>query len=105
MTLQKLRSDIEGEPQPYWSTMGGIGVRLKMFGQQIEYSTFNKSVVITASSIGRFNFMMIGPEDERTCEWCNEHLGRVYRMGQFMPDLPKHPNCRHFWDIEYLGEY
>jgi len=43
-------------------------------------------------------------DDELTCEWCGEHIGRVYRMGQFMPDLPKHVNCWHFWDLEYVGE-
>jgi len=84
--------------------MGGIGVRLEMLGHQIEYGTFNMSVKIMATSVGIFNFKMIGPDDELTCEWCGEHMGRVYRMGQFMPDLPKHPNCRHFWDLEYLGE-
>ena len=47
---------------------------------------------------------MIGPDDERTCDWCGEHIGRVYRMGRFMPDLPKHIGCRHFWDIAYVGE-
>ena len=88
----------------YWSTMGGIGVRLEMLGHQIEYSTFSRAIIITASSIGRFDFKMIGPDDERTCNWCGEHIGRVYRMGRFMPDLPKHIGCRHFWDIAYVGE-
>ncbi|MCJ7574332.1 hypothetical protein MUO93_08745 [Candidatus Bathyarchaeota archaeon] len=88
----------------YWSTMGGIGVRLGMLGHQIEWGTFNGAVRITASSIGVFNFKMIGPDDERTCEWCGEHIGRVYRTGHFMPDLPKHVNCRHFWDLEYVGK-
>jgi len=48
--------------------MGGIGVRLEMFGHRIEWRTF-KSIVITASRIWVFNFKMIGPDDERTCEW------------------------------------
>ena len=95
----------EGAGLPdYWSTMGGVGIRLGMFAHQIEYGLFNKAVKITTSSIGIFDFLMIGPDDERTCQWCGEHIGRVYRQGQFMPDLPKHPNCRHFWDIKYVGE-
>ncbi|MCJ7573447.1 hypothetical protein MUO93_04185 [Candidatus Bathyarchaeota archaeon] len=60
--------------------------------------------MITASRIGVFNFKMIGPDDERICDWCAEHLNRIYGMGIFMPDLPKHPYCRHFWDIAYVGE-
>jgi hypothetical protein len=89
--------------------MGGIGIRLEMLGHQIEYGTFNNAVKITSSAIGVFNFKMIGEtgltaKGNPMCEWCGEHIGRVYRLGQFMPDLPKHPNCRHFWDIEYLGE-
>jgi len=88
----------------YWSTMGGIDMRLEMLGHQIEWGTFNNAAKITASSIGVFNFMMIGPDDEKTCQWCSEHIGRVYRLGQFMPNLPKHVYCRHYWDLEYLGE-
>jgi len=90
----------------YWSTMGGIGVRLEMFGEQLEWGTFNNAVKITASSIGVFNFMIVGPgpSDPKTCDWCAEHWGQVYRQGQFMPQLPKHPWCRHWFDIEYLGE-
>ena len=88
----------------YWSTMGGIGVRLGMLGHQVEWRTFNGAVKIMTSSIGVFAYMMVGPDDERTCEWCGEHIGREYRQGQFMPELPKHPNCRHYWDIKYLGE-
>ena len=84
--------------------MGGIGVRLEAFGHQLQWRTFNNSVKIITSSIGVFDFMMVGPVDERTCLWCGEHNGHVYRMGQFMPDLPKHPNCRHYWDIKYIGE-
>ena len=89
----------------YWSSMGGIGVRLEMFGHQLQWGVFNRAVLITASRVGVFNYRMIGPDDERTCEWCGEHLGRVYRQGRFMPRLPKHPYCRHFWDIEYVGEH
>lgn len=89
----------------YWSEMGGIFVRLEMFGEQLQYKTYNQAVVITASTVGIFNLKMVGPLDERTCDWCAEHVGRVYRSNQgFMPILPKHPNCRHWWDIEYLGE-
>ena len=98
-TGEKLES--EGE---YWVSQGGIGVRLEMLGYQIEWSTFNRAVIITGSRIGAFHFKMIGPMDEKTCIWCGEHLGRVYRMGRFMPDLPKHVNCRHFWDIAYQGQ-
>lgn len=88
----------------YWTTMGGIGMRLEMLGHQIEYGTFNNAVIITSSTIGVFNFKMIGPRGPHTCEWCDQHIGRVYRQGQFMPDLPKHPNCVHFWDLAYQGE-
>ena len=59
------------EPHPaseeYWTSQGGIGVRLEMLGHQIEWSTFNKSVIITGSRIGAFHFKMIGPMDEKTC--------------------------------------
>jgi hypothetical protein len=72
-----------------------------MLGHQIEYGAFNKAIQITASSVGIFTFEIIGPDDEKTCNWCAEMLGRVYRRGQFMPQLPKHPWCRHWFDIVF----
>ena len=88
----------------YWSTMGGVAMRLEMLGNQIEYGTFNGAVKIVASSIGVFDFMMVGEITPTSCEWCEQHVGRIYRLGQFMPNLPKHPHCAHWWDIRYVGE-
>ncbi len=87
--------------------MGGIGIRLGMLGHQVQWKTFNQAVKIIASSIGEFRYKIIGyPTDigPNTCEWCEEHVGREYKQNWFMPNLPKHPNCRHYWDIMFVGE-
>jgi len=101
----KQLSDVGGEPQDYWSTMGGIGVRLEMFGHQLEWGTFNDSVRITASAVGIFDMKIIGAIIATSCAWCRENLGKVYRSNRgFLPKLPHHPNCGHWWDIAYVGE-
>jgi len=76
-----------------------------MFGHQLEWGTFNNAVRITASSIGIFDMIIVGEITPTSCDWCNEHVGRVYRSNRgFMPQLPKHPHCSHYWDISYVGE-
>jgi hypothetical protein len=111
--LPQQRSDAEpptgaGLPD-YWSTMGGIYIRLEQFGHQIHWGTFNNAIKVITSSIGVFDFEMVESPAEHAlhksrCAWCEEHLGRIYRSGMFMPNLPKHPLCCHYWDIKYVGE-
>ncbi len=31
------------------------------------------------------------------------HVGQTYHRGQFMPYLPKHPHCEHYYQISRVG--
>ncbi len=70
-----------------------------MLADAVEYRTFNRAVQVTGSALGIRKFRVAGMIDAKTCGWCAEHNDQVYVFGQFMPDLPKHPNCRHYWDV------
>ena len=104
MPQLKHLSDI-GEPD-YWNTMEGIGSRIEMFGHELEYGTFNNSIRISASAVGIFDMMIVGPTSGgNICEWCAEFVGRTYRSNRgFIPRVPHHPNCRHNWELFYVGE-
>ena len=101
------RSDVGGEPQDYWSTMGGIGVRIEMFGEQLEWGTWNNSVRIVASSVGVFDMKMIGEtgltaKGNPMCDWCGEHIGRVYRSNRgFFQSHTKH--FQHLFSYESVA--
>ena len=45
------------------------------------------------------DFVISGDLKATSCEWCIGHVGVIYHRGQFMPSLPKHPGCTHFYDI------
>jgi hypothetical protein len=85
--------------EAYWSSWEGITTRLEMLGDDITSGTYNDAIQVEASSLGIRAFRMAGPYGARTCDWCAEHLDQVYRLGQFMPRLPKHPHCPHNWDL------
>ena len=104
MMQLKPSSDLAEQPD-YWKTMEGISTRLEYFKEQLESGTWNNAVRITASAVGVFDMEIIGPVDSRTCEWCAENTGKVYRSNRgFLPQLPKHIGCRHWWELTYLGE-
>jgi len=80
-----------------------------MFAESLVWGEFNNAIItISTSQLRVMEFQVMGPMDERTCEICAEHVGNVYRLGEFMIDLPAHPNCRHWWDIPTqptIGEF
>jgi hypothetical protein len=83
----------------YWGTPQGLRLRLEYLSEDLEWGVFNNAVQIEASSLGIMDFVMSGGLIPTSCTWCEEHVDRVYRRGQFMPRLPKHPNCLHYWDV------
>jgi hypothetical protein len=83
----------------YWSSEDGILIRLEMLGEAVVYGTYNHAVQISANAFGITHLQIAGPAGGPICDWCEEYLDRLYRVGQFMPELPHHPRCRHFWDV------
>jgi hypothetical protein len=88
----------------YWLTAEGIDDRIEMLGSNITWRTFNGAIHVIGKNLGIKEFAIVGPIDEKTCEWCGNHVNRTYLVGQFMPMLPHHPNCRHIYDPVELVE-
>lgn len=74
-----------------------------MLADQVIFGSFNNALKVSATSIGITDFQFAGPDDEKICDYCSLYLGHVYRRGMFMPELPAHPYCRHFWDLATVG--
>ena len=90
--------------EDYWSSQDGIYERLNMLGETVVWDYFNGAVKVSANAFDIRQLQITGPLDERICEYCEglydeNGEGKVYMVWQFMPYLPAHPGCRHFWDV------
>ena len=87
----------------FWETENGIMERIELLADQVQLGTYNKSVKVFATSVGATEFTIAGGLKPSSCEWCQMHVGQVYHRGQFMPELPKHPNCPHHYEVGRAG--
>lgn len=87
----------------FWGTEEGLLKRIDLLSDQIQLGSFNNAVKVYATAVGVTDFRVSGTIQRNSCEWCIEHVGRVYHLGMFTPNLPRHPNCPHFFDIERVG--
>ncbi len=71
-----------------------------MLADDVQLSTFNDAVKVFGMTIGVTAFKISGTLKLTSCQWCINHVGNVYHRGQFMPDLPRHPGCNHYYDIQ-----
>lgn len=85
--------------EDFWVSSDGWLLRILMLNHLVQWLTFNDAVLTEAEKVGYKKFIIAGPLDERCCDWCAEHVDQIYTASQFMPDLPKHINCRHWWDV------
>jgi hypothetical protein len=90
--------------EAYWQSPDGILDRFSMLAEDVQLSTFNGAVKIYGTALGVTDFVISGDLKATSCEWCIGHVGMVYHRGQFMPDLPRHIKCPHFYDIFRIGE-
>jgi hypothetical protein len=93
--LQKLR---EFEEENYWKTQAGIQARLDMLGEDFVYGMQNNALQLLASE-NEAAVEWVGYIDNVTCNVCDAQIGRVYRVGQFIPELPAHIHCRCSWRL------
>lgn len=89
----------DGVAENYWQTPEGVLERFSMLADDVQLATFNGAVKILATAYGATDFRISGSLKLTSCQWCINHVGVVYRRGQFMPDLPRHPGCTHYYDI------
>ena len=88
----------------YWQSADGVLDRFSMLAEDVQLATFNGAVKIVATSFGVTDFIIRGDLRPSSCEWCINHIGAIYHRGWFMPVLPRHPGCPHFYDILRIGE-
>lgn len=85
--------------EDYWKSDQGLAARIEMLAEQVIWKTFNGAMKAYAGESGIKQFEWVTQIDVRTCNYCDAQSGRRYRIGQFMPEIPAHPDCRCHWDI------
>jgi len=89
----------------FWESIEGVIMRLALLADNIIWGDFNEAIIqISTSQLRALDFQVMGPLDEITCPICAPQVGTVQRLGEFMIELPAHPNCRHWWDIYQPGQ-
>ena len=87
----------------YWLSPAGIEERLVMLADTVKWSTFNNALKVYGTAVGVTDWKIAGGLKPGSCEWCKDHVGRIYHRGQFLPILPKHLGCPHFLDPLRIG--
>ena len=83
----------------YWRTRDGMSRRAHMIGEGFTFKIINNSLIAFGSQNGVVGFEWVGNLDERTCIICDSGIGRRFRLGQFLPSIPAHANCRCEWNL------
>jgi len=79
----------------FWLSEQGIEVRLQDLAEAVTWETVNNATRLTGSEAGAKVFEWITEIGPETCNYCDSQSGRRYRIGQFIPQIPAHPNCLH----------
>jgi hypothetical protein len=87
----------------YWQSEEGILDRIGLLADDVRLGTFNNATKIYATAVGVTDFTVSGEITGTSCAWCIMHVGQTYHRGLFMPQLPKHPNCVHYYDLGRVG--
>ena len=90
----------------FWISDVGLRVRMGDLSRLVVTRTFNRALQMHAKEAGVKNFKyttanITGEASAASpvCVICLGFEGNTYRAGQFMPYLPRHPNCRCTYDI------
>ena len=87
----------------FWNSLEGLTERIGLLADQVQLGTYNSAVKVYATAVGATDFTISGSLTKSSCGWCAMHVGQTYHRGQFMPDLPKHPGCPHYYEVERVG--
>jgi len=82
----------------FWQTLAGIKTRLDMLGEDFVFGMQNNALQLLASE-NYADVEWVGYIDDRICDYCDGQVGRIYRVGQFIPELPAHVHCRCSWRL------
>ena len=86
----------------FWTSDRGILIRLEDLAWALNTEVYNNAIQVHVKAnpglpVVEFEFVTAG--DDKVCADCDSFSGRRYRVGQFMPRLPRHGGCRCFWDL------
>ena len=93
------------DSEDFWLTWEGIQERIDLLAEDFTWRSYNNALQIYGERNDAYGVEIIGPIDANTCKICDPLVGRIYRLGQFIPGLPKHPHCRHFFRLISKEEY
>jgi hypothetical protein len=83
----------------FWLSEQGLDVRLQDLAEAVTWETFNDMTQLTGNEEHAKAFEWVTEISPETCDYCDGQSGRRYRIGQFLPQIPSHPNCRCHWDV------
>ncbi len=89
---------LAGEAVDYWLTNAGLERRADMWGHQSTYQLYNALVNETAKGFGAVGMRYMTMADPRVDDICEPFHGREYSIGQFKPVVPRHVNCRCWFE-------
>jgi hypothetical protein len=87
----------------FWETEAGLLERAALLGDKIQLGAYNLATKLFGFNAGADGFQISGELGPNSCQWCIMHVGKVYPAGQFLPSLPKHPHCVHYYVPVKLG--
>jgi len=87
----------------FWDTEKGLSVRLKDIAHDLAWRTYNGALKMSYEEAGFKTLEWITTFTKGTCKYCERQHGRKYKVGQFLPRIPHHPDCKCIWDF-YPGE-
>lgn len=87
------------EGESFWTSDEGILLRLEDLAGDFTFKTYNGALLGNFREAGFSKLVWVGVEDDKICEDCLDHVGRVYRSYGFLPKMPRHIKCRCLWDI------
>ena len=85
------------EEYDYWTSSDGISQRIGLLCDTYTYKVYNGAIQVVGAKNDVWGFEWVGSTDERTCNHCDMNIGRQFRLGWFMAELPYHANCRCEW--------
>ena len=83
----------------FWLSEEGILLRLEDLSNDFSFRVYNGALLGNFKEAGFEKLVWVGVEDDKICEDCLDHVGRVYRSHGFLPKMPRHIKCRCLWDI------
>ncbi|MCJ7762674.1 hypothetical protein MUP38_04370 [Candidatus Bathyarchaeota archaeon] len=86
--------------ESFWTSEAGFLLRLDMLSQDIVWRTINNSIQLIGGEAGVREFEWVTEYlDNEPCNYCDSQSGRRYRVGQFIPRIPAHTNCKCHWSM------